>query len=124
MISEYLIKKALHSDSDFDSASDFALEQQRLDPNTGASRRQEIINEQKRRSHLGIPSGVRTGAMTGGTLSQYLSGKRPTPSRPQGAIGSEKYYPPQHTQPAQHEWAHQLDSSMLPQTPPPYNGLA
>lgn len=38
MISEYLIKKALYSD--------FALEQQRLDPNTGASKRQEIINEQ------------------------------------------------------------------------------
>lgn len=40
MISEYLIKKALYPDSDL------ALEQQRLDPSTGAGKRQEIINEQ------------------------------------------------------------------------------
>lgn len=55
MISEYLIKKALYSD--------FALEQQRLDPNTGASKRQEIINEQQRRRYSGIPSGVGTGVI-------------------------------------------------------------
>lgn len=55
MIGEYLIKKALYRHSDS------TLEQLRLDPNTGASKRQEIINEQQRRRY-GIPSEGRTGA--------------------------------------------------------------